>query len=147
MRFLYLSHTIRNMGEAQFIDKIAYLKIENRKLLVTLSKGKDVWYIPGGKRDNQETDEEALIREVREELAVDIIPESVRFYGEFRAQAHGKPEGVMVRMRCYLADYRGFLNPSAEIEKMDWFVSDQKNYTSPVDHLIFDDLKSRNLID
>lgn len=77
-----------------YIDKLAYIEIKERKLLVTLSKGKDVWYIPGGKREGKETDLQALVREVREELAIDLIAGTVKMYGIFEAQAHGKKSKI-----------------------------------------------------
>ena len=130
-----------------YIYKLAYIHLVNRKLLVTLSKGKDTWYIPGGKREGSETDEEVIIREIKEELSVDLIPQSIRYYGTFEAQAHGKPKGTIVRMTCYTADFKGELKPSAEIEKLDYFDYSKKDLSSPVDHLIFDDLKNKRLID
>lgn len=130
-----------------FIDKLAFIEIRDRKILVTLSKGKDTWYIPGGKREGEETDLEALTREVKEELEVTIIPESVKPYGVFEAQAHGKPEGTIVRMTCYTASYNGVLTPSTEIEKIDWFSYAQKGKCSMVDNLIFDDLKAKGIIE
>ncbi len=129
-----------------YIDKLAFVYIKDKKVLVTLSKGKDTWYIPGGKREPGESDEQALIREVKEELMVDLIPETIKNYGVFEAQAHGKPEGTMVRMTCYTAEFTGNLVPSAEIEKFDFFTFAQKSLTSAVDHLIFDDLKRKELI-
>lgn len=110
------------------IDKLAFIEIKDRKVLVTLSKGKDKWYIPGGKREKGETDLQALTREVKEELAVDIFSESVRTYGVFEAQAHGKPKGTIVRMTCYTASYKGTLIPSAEIEKMNYFTYVQRKF-------------------
>jgi 8-oxo-dGTP diphosphatase len=133
--------------EKTYIDKLAFVEIQNRKILETLSRGKDTWYIPGGKRDAGESDEQALIREVKEELLVDLLPETIQHYGTFEAQAHGKPEGTMVRMTCYTSKYTGEMTPSAEVEKMDWFDYSQRALTSPVDQLIFDDLKEKNLID
>jgi 8-oxo-dGTP diphosphatase len=130
----------------QFIDKLAYIYLKNKKLLVTLSKGKDTWYIPGGKRENGESDHQALIREVEEELTVSLITESIKKYGVFEAQAHGKPAGTVVRMTCYTAEFVGKLAPAAEIEKVDFFEFAKKLKTSPVDYLIFDDLKSKGLI-
>lgn len=129
-----------------FIDKLAFIEIQNQKVLVTLSKGKDIWYIPGGKREGNETDAVTLIREVKEELAVDILPNSIQKYGVFEAQAHGKPEGDVVRMTCYTGEYMGKPTPSSEIAKIAFFDDSQKSRTSPVDHLIFDDLKSKGLI-
>jgi 8-oxo-dGTP diphosphatase len=129
-----------------FIDKLAYIHLKDGKILTTLSKGKDVWYIPGGKREEGETDQEALTREIKEELVVDLIPSTIKHYGIFEAQAHGKSEGIVVRMTCYMADYEGELTPAAEIDKFDFFNYSQKHLSSPVDHLIFDDLKNKELI-
>jgi 8-oxo-dGTP diphosphatase len=129
-----------------FIDKLAYIYIQDKKILVTLSKGKDTWYIPGGKREAGETDIEALTREVKEELTVDIQKKTITKYGVFEAQAHGKPEGTVVRMTCYQAEFSGSLQPSAEIAKFDFFDYSQKYKTSAVDFLIFDDLKQKDLI-
>lgn len=133
--------------EKTYIDKLAFIEIKDLKVLETLSKGKDTWYIPGGKREAGETDQEALIREVKEELAVDLLPESLEYYGTFEAPAHGKPEGTFVRMTCYTGKYTGKLTPSTEVEKMDYFKYSQKSLTSAVDHLIFDDLKAKGLIE
>jgi 8-oxo-dGTP pyrophosphatase MutT (NUDIX family) len=130
-----------------FIDKLAYIYLKDNKVLVTLSKGKDVWYIPGGKREHGETDYQALIREVKEELSIDLKPETIAYYGTFEAQAHGKPEGTMVRMTCYLGDFDGEMKPAAEIAEMAFFDYAQKLRTSHVDYLIFDDLKEKGLIE
>ncbi|HEY4518665.1 MAG TPA: NUDIX domain-containing protein [Candidatus Paceibacterota bacterium] len=129
-----------------YIDKLAFIEIRDRKVLETRSYNKDKWYIPGGKRDGSESDEEALTREMKEELLVDLIPETIKHYGTFEAQAHGKPEGTIVRMTCYTAQYKGGLTPSAEVEKMAWFDYSRRDEVSPVDQMIFDDLKAKNLI-
>ena len=133
--------------EKQFIDKLAYIHLKGQKILVTLSNGKDTWYIPGGKREPGESDREALIREVQEELTVELIPGTIQHYGTFEAQAHGKPPGTIVRMTCYTAEYEGTLKPAAEINRVDFFTFAQKSLTSPVDHLIFDDLKFKEFIE
>lgn len=48
------------------IDKIALIYIKDRKVLSSRSKGKDTYYLPGGKREGDETDQETLIREIIE---------------------------------------------------------------------------------
>lgn len=130
-----------------YIDKLAFIYLQGKKVLETLSFGKDIWYIPGGKREGAETDLEALTREVKEELNVDLLIDTVTHYGTFEAQAHGKPEGTVVRMTCYMAEFTGNFTPSSEVEKLDYFSYADKHRTSPVDHLIFDDLKSKGLIE
>lgn len=128
------------------IDKIAWLRVEDGKVLSTRSYGKDKYYIPGGKREDGESDVETLKREIREELCVDLIDETIRPAGVFEAQAHGKSEGVIVRMTCYWADYAGELKPDHEIEKVVWLDYSAREASSSVDGLIFDWLLERGLL-
>ena len=132
--------------EQSFIDKLAFIHIRDEQVLMSLSNGKDTWYIPGGKRELGESDEQALSREVKEELDVDVLPETIRPYGVFEAQAHGKPEGVMVRMTCYTAKFEGTLRAAHEIERISYFGYDDVSKAGPVDHLIFADLYAKGLI-
>lgn len=129
-----------------YIDKLAWIYIKDKKILSTRSKGKDAWYIPGDKREGQETNIEALLREIKEELTIDLIPETISLYGVFEAQAHGKPEGTIVRMTCYIAFFKGDIRPSSEIERILFLDSSTKEPMSPVDYIIFADLKEKKLI-
>ena len=129
-----------------FIDKVAFLYLQDGKILSTRSKGKDKYYIPGGKRETGETDIETLIREVKEELSVDIIESSAKLYGVFEAQAHGKAEGVIVKMTCYTAEYIGELKADSEIAEIVWLTTADIEAVSPVDKLIFADLKEKGLL-
>lgn len=123
------------------IDKIAYIRVENGKILSTRSKGKTKFYIPGGKRENNETDEETLIREIREELNVSIISATINYFGTFKAQADSHKVGVIVKMTCYTAEYEGNLEPCNEIEEIKWLSYSDRDEVSEVDKLIFDFLK------
>src|SRR3989344_9570765 len=121
-----------------YIDKLAWIHIKDRRILSTRSKGKDTYYIPGGKREVGESDEKALTREIKEELSIDLIPETIKHVGTFEEQAHGKPEGTIVRMTCYSGDYTGIIQPAAEIEEVVWLQYKDREKSSPVDKLIFD---------
>ena len=134
------------MANNSYIDKLAFLHFVDKQLLMTLSRGKDTYYIPGGKREEGESDVEALIREVREELTVSLDPQSIKHYGTFTAQAHGKPVGVLVRMTCYTASFSGDLQPSAEIQDLAYYTYAQRDIVGPVDQLIFDDLHEKGLL-
>jgi 8-oxo-dGTP pyrophosphatase MutT (NUDIX family) len=129
------------------IDKIAWIHIKDEKVLSTKTKGRTKFYIPGGKREKGESDEAALIREIKEELTVDLIPETISFFGIFQAPADSHPEGVVVKMQCYGADYNGTLSAASEIEKVDWLGNDDRDKISEVDQLIFDFLYEKGWID
>lgn len=128
------------------IDKIALIKIENGKILSTKSKGKNKYYIPGGKRENNETDVQTLIREIKEELSVDIIKESIEYVGTFKAQSDGAKEGIIVKMTCYQANYIGDLKEDNEIEEIRWLNLNDLEIISEVDKIIFKHMKEKGLL-
>lgn len=130
----------------KLIDKVAYIFIKDGRILSTRSKGKDKYYIPGGKREGNESDIETLVREIKEELSVDIIESTAKLYGIFEAQAHGKAEGVIVKMTCYTADYSGELKADSEIAEIVWLTTADIEDISPVDKLIFADLNKKGLL-
>ena len=133
---------------SKFIDKLALVLVRERKQLVARSRGKSAFFTPGGKREAGESDVQALCRECKEELTVDLKVDTIRPYGIFQAQAHGKPEGTLVRMVCYVADYEGTLAPSEEVEELRWITSNcPHSDLSVTGVMILKDLKARDLID
>lgn len=125
------------------IDKIALIETKGGTILSTRSKGRENYYIPGGKREGQETDAETLIREIKEELSVSIDPSSINYLGTFTAPSDGAPEGVQVQMTCYTATYSGTLAANSEIEEVLWLTYQDIEKVSAVDKLIFNFLKDR----
>lgn len=88
-----------------------------------------------------------MIRECKEELSIDIKRDTIKYYGTFKAQAHGKAEGIIVKMTCYIADFDGELRPDSEIQEIKWLDYSNLNVKiSPVDKLIFKDLFEKKLI-
>lgn len=129
---------------SKIIDKIAWIYIQNGRVLGARSQGKELCYLPGGKREPGETDEETLIREIKEELSVDILPESISYVGTFEAQADGKSEGVVVKMTCYAAEFTGELRPDSEIAELVWLTSQDGDRVSRVSQIILDQLHKEN---
>ncbi|MBJ6111020.1 NUDIX domain-containing protein [Hymenobacter sp. BT523] len=128
------------------IDKIAWLHLREGQVLSTRSRGKDRCYFPGGKRDAGETDQQTLLREIKEELTVDLDPATLEYAGTWEAPAHGHAPDVRVRMACYYARYAGTLQPAAEIEEVRWLTYRHRAEVSAVDQLIFDWLRGRGLL-
>ena len=128
------------------IDKVAWLLLDEGRALSTRSYEKNRYYFPGGKREAGESDEQTLTREIREELTVELVAESLKYAGTFEAQAHGHSEGLLVTMICYYAEYVGNIQPAAEIEEVVWLTYRDRTEVSPVDQLIFDWLKEQKLL-
>ena len=128
------------------IDKLAWIEIQNKKILSTRSKGKQKFYIPGGKRESGETDHQALIREIKEELNVKLVEDSLTYFGTFQAQADGHTEGIEVKMTCYEGQYQGTLQATSEIEAFFWLTYDDIENVSPVDQIIFNFLRKKQLL-
>ncbi|MFG6191185.1 NUDIX domain-containing protein [Nonomuraea sp. JJY05] len=122
------------------IDKIAWIHLADGKILSTRSRGKTVYYLPGGKREPGESDLDTLVREIDEELSVAIVPATAVHLGTYQAQADGHGDGVIVKMTCYTADHQGTPTPSSEIEEVVWLTYADRDRVAPVDQIIFDDL-------
>ncbi|WP_083889360.1 NUDIX hydrolase [Nocardia pneumoniae] len=129
----------------QLIDTVAWVRIEGGRILCARPRGKDVFYIPGGKREGGESDIQTLTREIEEELTVALLPETVAHVGTYEA-VHGPADAAVVRMSCYTADYRGTLAASSEIEEVAWFRYADRALVPPVDQLLFDDLVNAGLL-
>lgn len=128
------------------IDKLAWVRVEEGRLLGVRSRGKDAFFLPGGKREPDEADVDALVREVTEELSVTLRRDSLEALHVFEAQAHGQPEGVLVRMTCFTGDYDGALTTAAEIEELAWLGVADRERMSLVTQIIFDWVRSRGML-
>lgn len=128
------------------IDKLAWVLIQDGKFLAVRSKGKELFYLPGGKREIGESDTEALTREIKEELSVDLIPSSIKYMGTFTAQADGKVQGVSVKLTCYFADYTGELIPAAEIEEQKFIDGNDESVCSVAALVALKWLEEKSLI-
>jgi 8-oxo-dGTP diphosphatase len=95
------------------IDTVAWVRVEGGRILYARPWGKDVFYIPGGKREGAESDLETLLREIKEELTVLLDPSTAVHVGAYEAEAPGLPVGTVVCMSCYTADYEETLSDSA----------------------------------
>jgi len=130
----------------KLIDKVALIEICDKRILVTKTKGRELYYLPGGKRAEKESDIETLQRELKEELTVDILSDTAAYCGTFYAEADGKAADTLVKMTCYRADYEGVLQASSEIEEMAWLAYEDIEKVSGVVRIIFYDLRHKGLL-
>ncbi|AXQ59017.1 MULTISPECIES: NUDIX hydrolase [Streptomyces] len=94
----------------------AVLVREGRLLVVSKQAAPGLFYLPGGKPDPGETPEEALHRELAEELGITLRHH--RFLAEIHATA--ALEGVPMRMRVYEVDTSDTPRPAAELAALRW---------------------------
>ena len=89
------------------------------KLLMVRNVDTSYWAIPGGHVEAGETALEALKREVREELAVELNDEGLTLVGEYTDRA--AESGEEFQLTLYSGEVRGEPTPSAEINEYIWF--------------------------
>ena len=100
---------------------------DGRTLLVR-KRGTQAFMQPGGKIDAGESAPVALVRELYEELGLQVLPEHAQFLGEFSAVAANEP-GFEVNCQLYRLDIGQEVAPAAEIEEVVWVDAGE------VDHL------------
>lgn len=132
------------------IRTAALAHIRDRRMLQARSAGKTAFYMAGGKIDPGETPEQALHREIREELDTDIAPGSVRELGIFEAPAFGHRPGTRLHMTCYLADLVDEPQATSEVAEIRYFTEAEyvaMPETAPGSRLVFARLRELDLVD
>lgn len=132
------------------IHKAAAIMIRGRNILVVRAKGKGHFIDPGGKLETGESPQQALIRELSEEIAIKVRESDLVFFGTFFAPAAGQ-EDKMLQMDAFIVTrWQGEPTATSEIEQIAWINSDiPKNMQvgSIFEHEIIPRLKAQNLID
>jgi uncharacterized protein (TIGR00730 family) len=103
------------------LESVAWIHIRDGRLLTARSRGRDVYYLPGGKLEPDESRVDALRREIQEELGLDLDPLTITPLTVIHAPAHGAP-GLRLRMHCYTAAAFGQPSPANEISEIRWLV-------------------------
>ena len=103
--------------------KYALCVIRDNRLLVLKESDNELYLLPGGRAKPGESGEQALSRELKEELGVDLDTSSLRHIGTFEDIAAGE-EDARVHIELYLGDFSGEMKPSSEVERLVWFARD-----------------------
>jgi 8-oxo-dGTP diphosphatase len=92
-------------AQRQLIDVSAALIFHDGKLLITRRKAgshlEGLWEFPGGKREEKETFEQCLAREIREELGMEIA------VGKLFEEITHDYEAKSVRLKFFLCNWIG----------------------------------------
>jgi 8-oxo-dGTP diphosphatase len=83
---------------------MAAIVIKDDKFFLVRKKGKDIWTSLGGRIEEGETEEQCLLREIKEE--VNCGAKIIKKLGDFEDKAIFDP-GSMVRLSTYLVELEG----------------------------------------
>ncbi|GAA0366349.1 NUDIX domain-containing protein [Streptomyces olivoreticuli] len=131
---------------AELIEKVAWIRLENGRVLTARTHDRPAFYLPGGKPEAGESREAALVREIEEELGVTLDPATIAHAVTVEAAADGKAAGTVVRMVCFTAEGSGTPVPGAEIGEVAWLGHGDRDRVSAATALVLDELVSAGLL-
>lgn len=91
------------------------------RTLVARSRGTTPFMQPGGKLDPGETPRQAMVRELREEIGVEIDPADATWVGRFEAPAANHPGRIVVGEIFKVTVDPSAVAARAEVEEVAWF--------------------------
>lgn len=121
--------------------------VRDRRVLMVTARDRDVYYMPGGKIDAGESAAEAAAREAREEVALDLDPDTLDELFEVVVQAHGEPDGRLVRMRVFRAETDAAPAASAEVGTLHWVTTADTHRCPPAGAEVLRRLAASGAID
>lgn len=102
------------------IVKVGLLLTNAKSFLVTRKQGTTAFLMPGGRLEQNESDSEALEREIREELNCQLNIKSLKYIGDFTDVAANEPNST-ITVRLYSGTITGSPVASSEIAELKWF--------------------------
>ena len=132
--------------DGDMVRWVGLLLVENGKVLMVKEYDKNFFVLPGGRIEKSEGLEEALQRELSEELNVKAV--NLEKYGEYRLR--GKAEGSYMNFTVFTGDLVGNPVLGEDIEKMAWIDSEYKSQNLRVgviaEKVLFPELVKKGMI-
>jgi ADP-ribose pyrophosphatase YjhB (NUDIX family) len=101
------------------LTTVGWVNQRDGRILAVRTHGRNAFYLPGGKIESGETYEQALVREIREELRLDLQTDTLRPVATISDTAHAQLD-VRLEMHCYTGIAHGDIRPSREIAEYAW---------------------------
>lgn len=134
----------------EFMHKSAGILIRDRKVLLGRPQGKEFFISPGGFIEEGETPEQALIRELHEELTIITNENNIKKFETFHTEEIIN-ENMRLKMDAHIVEvWEGEPSPSREIEEILWIDSgalDSIRVGRFFEHNLITSLKQAGLID
>jgi 8-oxo-dGTP diphosphatase len=127
------------------LEKVAWVHVLDRRLLVSRNRGANLFYLPGGHREQGESDLQTLTREVMEELGVTLRLETVSHVGTYQALRDGRDD--LLTYIAYTARHDGVIAPHSEVEELAWVTSAEGDRVTDAVRLVLAALVDRGDLD
>ena len=111
--------TLSTDPKREIVIAAAVLLNARRQMLVVRKRGTTQFMQPGGKIDPGVTPEQALHRELAEEIGLTLPENAARYEGIFREEAANET-GAEVVAHAFVAQLNIDVTPQAEIEEVRW---------------------------
>lgn len=105
------------------IYKSGGIIIHNRNLLVNREADKKFFVAPGGKLEEGESPKKALIRELKEELDIDVKVKDLKYFGHFDTPASGQKDMTLHMTVYFVKKFSGKIHTGHEGDELLWLDS------------------------
>ncbi|WP_410211529.1 NUDIX hydrolase [Aquirhabdus sp.] len=112
------------------------VSVQNDKLLLVRVRENEHWYLPGGKIEQGELPEQALQRELLEELGITLHPESINYLYTIQGPAYG--QAGEVELICFAAEWTNQPRALQEISEVAWLDWQDSSILAPAVHILCD---------
>ncbi len=120
------------------------LDVRNDAILLVRVRDNDLWYLPGGTIEQGETEKETLIREIDEELGVQLEDCSICFDRAVTGPALGRAGDV--ELNCFRAKWDGVIQARSEISEVEYLPIDRLNKFAPAVRILVQKLQIEGAI-
>lgn len=107
----------------------AFVAIKDNKILLTRTRDNTIWYQAGGKIEQNETPIQTIVRELKEELSLELTTDDMRYLGNITTDNHDRT--TIVSLECFTAEINQEIKPCAEISAIKWFDFDDTEFVAP----------------
>lgn len=106
---------------------------KDNDLLLVQARDRAKYYFPGGKIEEGETFEQALIREIDEELNVSLNPDKLSYINTIIGEAYPQ-KNTLTKLICYKTtddiDWES-IHSCSEITDIKWIAKSETKYIAP----------------
>ncbi|UTH15044.1 NUDIX hydrolase [Macrococcus epidermidis] len=116
--------------------------IKGDKILLVKVRDNEKYYLPGGKIETGEDDKESLVREIQEELSLELDPARLTYYDTIIGPAYPDIEN-QVELRCYMYDGIKEYQKSNEITAVEYIEMNESELIAPAVNILIEKLREK----